>query len=295
MFLTKLANGFGVLGLLLLATVPGKALPIYAVNSTGSLLLFDSASPGTIVANNPITGLQIGESLLGIDFRPANSLLYGIGSTGRVYTINTANGQSTQVGLSGQFSPAGTSFGVDFNPVPDRIRFTSNTGQNLRLNPNDGTLSATDGTLAYRPGDASFGQNPNIVGSAYTNSFAGATTTTLYGIDSILGILVIQNPPNVGTLNTVGSLGVSTTGNVGFDIAFPGNIGFAALQEVGGSSSLYTINLTTGAAALIGSIGQKQVITGLAIAAVPEPGTIILMGFGIAAFAFRRRLSLNSR
>ncbi len=289
MRVTKIFSGFGLLGLLLLTSVPGKSVQIFATTSTGSLLQFDSAAPGTIVANNILSGLQGGESLLGIDFRPANLLLYGIGSTGRAYTINTSNGQATQVGLAGLFSLSGMSFGVDFNPVPDRIRVVSDADQNLRLNPNDGSLTMADGTLAFATGDVNQGQNPNVVGAGYTNSFAGSMTTTLYGIDSNLDILVIQNPPNNGTLNTVGGLGVNTTATVGFDIAFPGNAAFAAFQAPGGFSSLYNVNLATGNSTLVGAIGQGQVITGLAVAAVPEPSTIALVGFGIAAFALRRR------
>ena len=40
----------------------------------------------------------------------------------------------------------------------------------------------------------------------------------LYGIDSQTDTLVIQNPPNNGTLVPVGALGVNTNDEVGFDI-----------------------------------------------------------------------------
>jgi hypothetical protein len=59
------------------------------------------------------------------------------------------------------------------------------------------------------------------VGSAYTNNFAGASVTTLYGIDSNLDILATQNPPNAGLLNTVGPLGFNASDLVGFDIRDP--------------------------------------------------------------------------
>lgn len=225
------------LGLLTLALLLGGAGPIYAgtifgLTSTNTLIRFDSATPGAVTTIGAITGLQAGEGLLGIDFRPANLLLYGLGSTSRLYTINTATGAATQVGSAGAFTLTGTSFGMDFNPTVDRIRVVSDADQNLRLNPNDGTLTATDGVLAYAGLDPNSSINPNVVGSAYTNNFAGATTTTLYGIDSNLDILVIQNPPNAGTLNTVGPLGFNVTDRVGFDIVGT-NTAFAALQ-VGG-------------------------------------------------------------
>lgn len=252
------------------------ATPITVVTVANNLVTFDSTTPGTVSAPLAITGLQPAENLLGIDFRPANGMLYGLGSTSRLYTINPTTGAATQVGAAGAFALSGTAFGFDFNPTVDRIRETSDADQNLRLNPNDGTLAGTDGAL--NPG------NPTIVGSAYTNNVAGALTTTLYGIDSNLDQLFVQNPPNNGTLTMVGPLGFNTSDFVGFDISGVTGVAYASLTAPGAaSSSLYTINLTTGAATLIGTIGGGAPVTGLATAAapVPEPGTMVLMVSGM--------------
>jgi hypothetical protein len=140
---------------------------MFAISSTNALLRFDSGAPGTILSTTAISGLQAGENLLGIDFRPANGQLYGVGSTSRVYTIDLISGVATQVG-TGPFpgSLVGTNFGVAFNSVPDRIRVVSDADQNLRLNPNDGTLAGTDGALTYAASDLNAGANPNIVGVA---------------------------------------------------------------------------------------------------------------------------------
>lgn len=273
--------------MLLLLPAVMCAAPIYLTNSQNQLLVIDSATPGTVGTPVAITGLQTGENVLGIDFRPANQQLYALGSSSRLYVINTSTGAATAVGSAGIFTLSGTSFGFDFNPTVDRIRVVSNTGQNLRLNPNDGTITATDSAL--NPG------SPSIVAAAYTNSFSGAATTSLYGIDSATGQLYLQNPPNAGTLVPVGSLGVSTSSLAGFDIGFPGNIGYAALGSVGGASSLYTINLTTGAATLVGSIGTGQSITGLAVQVVPEPATFGFVGAGLAGAAVLRRYLRKNR
>lgn len=117
---------------------------IYGVTVFNNLVSFERASPTTIYSRVPMTGLQPSEQILGIDFRPANGLLYGLGSTSRLYTINTATGVATQVG-AGQFSPllSGADFGFDFNPSVDRIRVVSNTDQNLRLNPDTGAGTKT--------------------------------------------------------------------------------------------------------------------------------------------------------
>src|SRR3954471_4014425 len=178
---------------------PVRAELLYATNGS-SITRFDSTTLGT-TTTVPVTGLQVGETLVGIDLRPATGVLYGIGSTSRMYTINPILGTASQVGSAGAFTLNGTAFGTDFNPVPDRIRQVSNTEQNLRLNPNDGTLTATDTAL-----------NPagNLVGVAYSNNFPGATTTTLFGIDSAAGTVVSSANPNGGTFTTVGSLGLGT-------------------------------------------------------------------------------------
>lgn len=269
---TGAASSIGTIGNGLTSNFRGLAIEIgntsnfsvLGLTTTNNLIRFNSSRPGTILSTTAITGLQGGENVLGIDFRPATGQLFGLGSNSRVYRIDPATGVATFVGML-TTALSGTNFGFDFNPVPDRIRITSDSDQNLRANPTDGT-NVVDGTLAYASGDANAGQNPNIVGSGYTNSFAGTATTTLYGIDSNLNILTIQNPPNNGTLNTVGSLGVDTTGEAGFDISTGNNTALAAFQSAGGTNSgLYSINLSTGSASVIGPIGGGAIVRDLAI------------------------------
>jgi hypothetical protein len=264
----------GCLALILwMAPVTGEAETIYAVTTTNVLLTFDSATPGTIAASVGITGLQAGESILGIDLRPATGQLYALGSTSRLYTINPLTGAATQVGSAGAFTLNGTFFGFDFNPTVDRIRVVSDTDQNLRLNPDTGALAVTDTNLAYAAGDPNFGANPLVTGSAYTNNFSGTATTTLYGIDANLNILVTQNPPNTGTLNTVGALGVIVTSAVGFDISGVTGIAYASLSTGPTINPLYTINLATGAATLIGNITSAVQIIDITVGVQGVPAT----------------------
>lgn len=263
--LGTIGNGATPLTGFAIETAVTSNFSVYGLTTANNLVRFNSARANTILSTVAITGLQGGENLLGIDFRPATGQLFGLGSTSRIYRINQTTGVATSVGTL--TTPIlGTNFGFDFNPVPDRIRITSDAEQNLRANPVDGT-NLVDGVLAYAVGDLNAGQNPNIVASGYTNSFGGATTTTLYDIDSNLGVLAIQNPPNNGTLNTVGRLGVNITGEAGLDIAPGNNTALATLQVQGATSSaLYSVNLTTGAATVIGPIGGGVVLRGIAIA-----------------------------
>ena len=223
-------------------SIIGLAIPTdpvaYAVDGFNRLMIFNPLSPGTPIIK-AVTGLQTGEMIVGIDFRPANAQLYALGSTSRIYTINVSNGAATAVGAP--FTPAlsGIDVGFDFNPTVDRIRVVTSTGQNLRLNPDNGTVAAIDGTL--NPG------SPTITGAAYTNNFAGATTTVLYDIDANTDRLVRQDPPNAGGLVDVGALGWNVEGANGFDIT--GTTGTAyALLRMGTATKVCRINLATGAA-----------------------------------------------
>jgi hypothetical protein len=96
----------------------------------------------------------------------------------------------------------------------------------------------------------------------------------------------------MGTAVNAGSLGVDFTEVSAFDIQ--GGLALAALQTSGASlSQLYGIDLTSGAALLIGSIEAGSPITALSVAPVPEPGTVALTLAGLAGLAAVRRVRLR--
>ncbi|MDQ3755186.1 MAG: DUF4394 domain-containing protein, partial [Acidobacteriota bacterium] len=111
-----LALALAAVGLLFGAAQSTQAEQLIALNTSGQLVTFDSATPGATTA--PLTVTGVSGTLIGIDRRPANGLLYGISSNGGIYTINTTTGAATLVSTSSA-TPSGASFGVDFNPVPD--------------------------------------------------------------------------------------------------------------------------------------------------------------------------------
>ncbi|HTV03521.1 MAG TPA: DUF4394 domain-containing protein [Luteitalea sp.] len=239
-------------------TLTSRAVRMWGLTDTNALMSFSSGAPGTTTTPVTITGLQGGESLLGIDIRPATGGLYGLGSTGRIYLVDRVTGLATAVGAP--IALSGTAFGFDFNPTVDRIRLVSNTGQNLRLNPDTGALAAADTALTPFTG---------VSAAAYTNNRAGATTTTLYDIETTTDQLLVQNPPNAGNLTAVGPLGVDASDVNGFDISSADGTAYAALT-VAGTPQLYTIDLTTGAARLVGVIAGVTGLRGLA-AEIPLP------------------------
>jgi hypothetical protein len=227
-----------------------------------------------------IAGLDDGETLIGIDFRPSNGVLYGVGrignaAMGQLYTIDVETGAATKVGAL-TIPLDGAAFGVDFNPVPDRLRVVSDTGQNLRINPDTGAVAGTDTTLTYVAGDPNTGRAPGVTAVAYTNPDADPrTNTVLHDVDVNRGadvgsaVLGIQVPPNGGVVNTIGQSGVDADGLAAFDIG-PNNEGLAALRPSGSPfSHLYAVDLASGQAIDRGQIAKGELINGLAIQVGP--------------------------
>jgi hypothetical protein len=268
-------------------TGPGANVPagrtIYGLDLNNNLVAFGAQNPTTTAARTvAITGLNANERVVGIDFRAnaataADRRLFGVTTASRVVTIDTTTGTAAVVG-SAAFIPAveGTAFGIDFNPTVSLIRLHSDRDQDLRINPATNPVAVTpDSVLAYALNDTRVGQNPNIVGSAYTNSVPGVTgaaNTELFAIDSDRDELVFLPMPNNGRLTTRGQLGVNTTQDVGFDIYGPGLAGtvtsqaYVTLTPEGSSRSrLYTINLTSGATTLIGDVNYNRSLIGIAV------------------------------
>jgi Domain of unknown function (DUF4394) len=237
-----------------------------ALTASGKLMSFNRSAPGTTVGTVAISGLAAGESLIGIDYRPADGLLYGLGSGGTVYTIEpstgTATAKATLKAAAGDDNPftalAGTDFGVDFNPAADRLRIVSDSGQNLRINVDTGD-TITDGAIA--PAASGVAQ---VSAAAYSNAFAGATTTQLFVLDAGTGTLHLQDPPNNGTLGAGLPLGIVATSVNGFDIDARNNTGYAVVGAAG-AVTLVTVNLTSGAAVSVGAVAGGEAIKGLAL------------------------------
>jgi len=234
------------------------------VDSRALLMSFDTDRPQFLTSLQLIRGLQPGEQVLAIDFRPATGELYALGSSSRIYKLDRETAMARVVGNGMAFTPAldGTEFGFDFNPTVDRIRLTSNTGQNLRLHPDTGVVVATDAPLNYADG-----VRPQVIASAYTNSFAGSTSTLLYNLDLAKRAIVTQEPPNDGVLANVRPLvNLDLSRVAGFDISPTMNRGYLAVRESGSNRSmLYEIYYETGDHNPIGRLWFFEQFGGIAI------------------------------
>src|SRR5262245_33027163 len=212
------AGGYSKHASRLVRTQDAAKRTFFATDSAGSLLRFRGSAPEA-ARSRPITGLPSGVVLEGIDFRPATGDLYALGSDKVVYRVNPQTAIAVAEGPAFETSAGalnGDRIGFDFNPTVDKIRVTSDADDNIRLDPDPGSLLATDTKL--NPADVT------VVGSAYTNSSFTATrpaTTVLYAYDTSgsQDRIFVQNPPNAGTLVTPKSLRIDLGTDVGFDIA----------------------------------------------------------------------------
>lgn len=251
---------------------PPRKETLFAVTDAAELIKFNAGQPRRILERKPLQGLEAGERLLGIDFRVARGVLFALSSAGKLYTIDVASGRLTRVGTQAVSLPAGR-YGVDFNPVADRIRVVADSGLNLRLHPDTGAVAATDPALAYAPGDLAFGKVPQVAAAAYTYNKSNDKLTTNYAIDLAAGSLLTQGSkegveppvsPNTGRLYTVGALGTGPLEDAAFDIADINNAALAALRQ-GGRTRLHLLDLASGRATLLGTVGDGRALWGLAI------------------------------
>ena len=191
----------------------GVTLPrvnVYALTSDNAIYVLRPGSGQYVRAGRVNT--PDGGNLIGIDFRPADSKLYGLTDLGTLYTIDvSANrfGQVAQVSKMGTRFTGGFENVMDFNPVANALRVTGSNDQNLAVvNGTDGSnLSTTvaQTKFVYAAGDVNAGKDPELSGGAYTNNFVGATATLFYAVDHDLDTLVtIADKTATGSSNTGG-------------------------------------------------------------------------------------------
>jgi len=239
---------------------------LIALDGSNTLLRFNSARPGEVTVTK-VSG--VGGTLLGIDHRPANRLLYGLSSANDIYTIDPSSGAARLVSTLTVPFDAGPRSGLDFNPQTDRLRLVGGNGQNLRVHVDLGA-AASDSPLRYAANDPNARKRPAISAAAYTSSVASAPATKLFDIDSDLDVLALQDPPNDGVLVTIGPLGADFGPLAGFDIVTESGVDRAFAVS---GTMLYEIELATGAAHPLGVVGAPAGtnLTGLSV--VPDSGS----------------------
>src|SRR5215813_3218276 len=106
---------------------------IVALTVTGVLFWGDPAAPDIVIGAVNTTGLQAGDTLVSIAYRPANGALYGRGKNGALYLVDPATGITNQVGAFAVIFGGASTYGSAFSPVADKLRVVTNNHQNVRI------------------------------------------------------------------------------------------------------------------------------------------------------------------
>lgn len=252
---------------------PLRKETVFAVTDAAELIRFNAGQPQQVLARVALQGLPAGDRLVGIDYRVSRGVLFALSASGRLYTLNTGTGQLSPVGSGAPVALTGQAVGFDFNPAADRIRVVTDSGLNLRLHPETGAVAATDPAVRYADGDVRAGKAPRLAGAAYTYNKTNDKLTTNYAIDREAGNLLTQGSveglqpaisPNTGLLFTVGPLGTGAVDDAAFDIADTSNAALAALRQ-NGRTRLYLVDLASGRATVLGTVGDGRALWGMAI------------------------------
>ena len=264
---------------------PARKETLVGVTESHKLVRFNGGQPQKVTVVGTVAGLQSGESIVGIDYRVSRGILFALGSTGRIYTIDKRSAQATAVGSAPlAIALSGNEFGFDFNPAVDRIRIVSDSGQNFRGHPDTGAAVDSDpntpgvqgdGKLAYAAGDANAGKSPRVVAAGYTYNKTNDKITTNFAIDAATGSLVMQGTregatpavsPNTGQLFTVGALGIGNFSRANFDISDVNNAAYLGADVDGRRGTrIHSVDLASGKATFIGTVGGGERLRGLAI------------------------------
>ena len=246
------------------------------IAGTNVLVTFDTAAPGVFTSVHPIVGLDATERVLAVDFRhlplqtppipPSRLFALGVTDGGandgvRVFTIDPGTGVATAIASSSITTTGGDAYDMDFNPTVDRIRVVNDNDNNLRINPNNGALAGTDTPLnpagaqvaAAAYDRVNIPQPPSVA----ANTTISAISLTTAGLVTIGGVNSSPSPNGGAILNNrpLGltlAAGSETTTNL--DVAFGGTAYATLTPSSIPVPSLYTINLSTGAATLVGAL-----------------------------------------
>lgn len=270
--LSRMAARGALMALALLAAACENERTAYALTSTGRILSFDTVDPTDIKSEVRVTGLATDESLVQIAYRPATDTFYCITSDERVCTVDPESGAATLVSQTAFTTEDLANPVIDINPRADRLRVIASE-QNLRVNPNDGSLVATDTDVFFDDDDVNDNREPQLVALAYDRNNTSDSATTLFALDATSRSLVrvgsrngTPDTPDSGRLFTIAQLPVSFTLNSGFDIEPGGDTAFAALSGSGAGSVLYRIDLDDGSADRVDVIDEgNQTVISLAI------------------------------
>lgn len=214
-----------------------------------------------------VRGLRGDERLIGIDFRPADNLLYGVTDRNNIYTIDV---DPPGVGNLTLVSPLTVPFAggfqslADFNPVLSALRLIGSNGQNYAVVGATLNTTAPQTSITFAPGDVNAGRTAALTGGAYTNNDndPATTNTIFYGLDFSAHVLVYIAPAVAGGSSATGGGQIQTIGALMFNGQ---RISITPLADM----DIYTDGAIN---TLVGISGQWMFAVDLATVTIPPLG-----------------------
>lgn len=230
-----------------LALVTTANPTVTALTNTNGLVTFRALEPAMISSITAAPGVS-GDTLVGIDFRQSDRVLYGLGLSGKVYNLTPASPSSTAT--TGALSSS-ANYTLDFNPASsaNKLRLIDSLSNNYVIDVDAVTRADKPAITSSAP------VTPVVAGLAYSNNFRGSTATQLLAIDranSTLNLIAITAPtspattPAEGTLTSRAALGITLdpASPVGFDISGRNNDNQLLMARTAstGNFTLYRVN-----------------------------------------------------
>ena len=242
-------------------------LDLFVLDTANTIWHYAPGAPGTVIGSAPVTGLAAGELLVGIDADPATGQIYGLavsgtgtGTDARLMLVNPLTGVATAVG-TGLIVPVGTGdagYGFDFIPTVNRIRVVNTADANFRIIPSNGTLGGMDVPINTEwPADRERGLRPERARRRAQRHDRLRHQRDRGQPDDPRRRQRFADPEHWNAAGRRPSRHADRLGvSVYLDI-FGTNQAFAIFDGNTGPpvvNGLYTVNLTTGAATLVGTL-----------------------------------------
>src|SRR3954447_5517605 len=263
--MSRLALGVAVAAALLAFILPASAGAwnddeLYGITAgpTPRLVSFAPVNPIAFEEDKPISGLMVGDAVVGMDVSPRDGGLFLLtqnGTVGRLYSLDPSTADATPVAAQLTADPADTTapytgltdiaYGVDFNPQSNLLRVVGGVAdtnaQNLRVDP--ATARVTTDT-AITPG-------VKLAGIAYhTNDNDIATPTVQYGYDFAVDAWGSVTTPNIGTtwlaIQNNSTFASGQVANVGLDEAPSGAMYETHFINASSAQNLYSVSNVAG-------------------------------------------------